>query len=394
MINAIVGRPRTGKSYEAVRYHIIPTVLKDKRKIVTNIPVNLDYVAKVHGQEVADLIHIVEVNFGDYKNLRPFSHEDHFLEFDTWKNENGQGVFFVIDEVHLTVPKSGTRPQLLEYYSLHGHYGHDHLILTQNARKIHNDLKDMTEIVWRTSKLSAFGQDDSYLRKTHHGFDNLRSIPVHTETRQYDKEWFPYYKSHTLSKTDVFEATAQEVKANMIPYKKTIFCMIVFPILFLCTQLYGAVFPDDDVKKPESISTKPIVNNSTLKPINESTVLLPATNTVKKVSVPKVVESVNDRMLREQKASSKKHHPFHKVQLHIDGFYEDTSKNVKNVYFSASSNGQKLFNISMKDLILAGYMVRVLGPCIIKIEYFDYSDFLVCDVPTIGVDSGQLAITN
>ena len=96
MINAIVGRPGGGKTYEAVRYHILPTLLNDKRKVITNIPINKEYIAKIHGQEYADLVEVIEGNLHDYGMVRPFAVTQDFTKHKDWKNEKGQGVYFVV----------------------------------------------------------------------------------------------------------------------------------------------------------------------------------------------------------------------------------------------------------------------------------------------------------
>jgi zona occludens toxin len=92
MINAIFGRPGGGKSYEAVKYIILPSILKDKRKVVTNIPVQLDYIEKVHGDEAADLVTVVEGAFSEFGEVRPFAHPQDYLQYKDWRNEKGQGV--------------------------------------------------------------------------------------------------------------------------------------------------------------------------------------------------------------------------------------------------------------------------------------------------------------
>ncbi|MFB9215678.1 zonular occludens toxin domain-containing protein, partial [Vibrio sinaloensis] len=56
MIFGLAGRPRSGKSYEAVVYHIIPAV-KEGRKVITNIPLNIDKFKKIFGDK-ADLIEV------------------------------------------------------------------------------------------------------------------------------------------------------------------------------------------------------------------------------------------------------------------------------------------------------------------------------------------------
>lgn len=406
MINGIVGRPRTGKSYEATRYHIVPTILNDRRLVITNIPINKEYIEKVHGKQYADLVVVVDGQFSEYGKVKPFAHEQDFLKYKDWKNEKGQGALFVIDEVHLCCGSRNARPELLEYYSLHGHYGHDHLILTQNARKIHRDLKDMTEIVWRTTKLSAFGKDETYLQNTHHGFDNL-SNSVHQEERRYDPEWFPYYKSHTQSETSVIEATSKQVKAVLNPYKKISLTLIglgLLVIIFLGVRL----FTDDPEKSVKQLMDEQLQKNGKIVlPQNstDSDTKTPVIQNPKPVKSQQIEEkytdkddsklklNVNEKVKGELAKMSKNYHPFYKVQLHVSGYSSDTGRN-QTYYFSASSNGQELFEITLKDLLLAGYSVQIFGECIVEIVYFEYRDFLTCDVPTMGVSSLASANSN
>jgi hypothetical protein len=101
--------------------------------------------------------------------------------------------------------------------------------------------------------------------------------------------------------------------------------------------------------------------------------------------------TVNEIEFETIKELSKQYHPFYKVSLHVAGHSSSTQYNLK-YYISASSNGQELFNLTMKDLMLAGYTVQVFGECIIEIKYHKYRDFLVCDVPTVG--AGQIASNN
>lgn len=398
MINAIVGRPRSGKSYEAVRYHIIPAILENKRLVVTNIPVNKEYIEKVHGKEYADLIIIVDGEFHEYGQCRPFSEAKHFLEYDEWKNEKGQGAFFVIDETHLCIGRDATK-EVLEYLSMHGHYGHDILVLTQNARKLHRDLKDMIEICWRTVKMSAFGNDDQYIKKTHHGVDNTRES-VHTEERSYDPEYFTYYTSHTQSKGSVFEAVAKDVKGQINPTAKWARRLIIFGVIFTVWSVYSAVTGSGT--KTDSVETKTVekaqvevekpkceteldcfkqLNAAVPVDKNEPEQITPKPA----IAAPNEVKTINQLEYEEREARSKKYHPYHKVNLHLDGWQQ--TKETKIIYFAASVNGQKVFRIPHHDLYLAGYDVSFVTECLVEITYFEYSEYITCDVPQIGVTS-------
>lgn len=396
MINLIVGRPRSGKTYESTRYHILPAVLEDKRRVVTNVTINKEYIEKVHGREYSDLITIIEGCFDSYGQTRPFSSEEDFLKFDDWKNKKGQGVLFVIDEAHLSIGRNA-RPAVLEYLSMHGHYGHDILLLTQNARKLNKDLKDMVEIVWRTVKQSAFGKDDMYFRKTHHGVENIRES-VHTEERYYDPQYFNYYKSHTQSTGSVLEAVAHDVKGKINPTSKWSMRIAIIGIaitLFSVYQAVGEIKSTGENEQPKSIDVNqtPNESNNTTSPKTklekfqqENDIDVAGSRVTAEISRKEDV-SKNQAEETKKRDRSMQYHPYHKVLLHVEGQYQDSVTKSFNVYFSASVNGQKVFNLQLSDLFLAGYSVIVLSDCLVEISYYEYLDYLTCDVPQIMVSS-------
>ncbi|WP_274884805.1 zonular occludens toxin domain-containing protein [Vibrio harveyi] len=163
MIYAISGRPGGGKTYEAVAYHIIPAI-KDGRKVITNITLNIDWFVKIFGVEVRELIKIVDGRLTDFGSTsRPFSQIEDYS--DEWRNENGQGPLYVVDEAHMSLPSRGLPAPILEWYSIHRHYGVDIILLTQNLRKLHRDIKDMVEVTYRCTKNTAMGSDKSYTKK-------------------------------------------------------------------------------------------------------------------------------------------------------------------------------------------------------------------------------------
>ncbi|HHX8453039.1 TPA: zonular occludens toxin domain-containing protein [Vibrio diabolicus] len=111
MIYAIVGRPGGGKTYEAVAYHIIPAI-KDGRKVITNITLNIDWFVKVFGEDVRELIKIVDGRLTDFGSTsRPFSQIEDYS--DEWRNEKGQGPLYVVDEAHMSLPSRGLAAPIL-----------------------------------------------------------------------------------------------------------------------------------------------------------------------------------------------------------------------------------------------------------------------------------------
>ncbi len=147
MIYAICGRPRSGKSYESVVFHIIPAV-KSGRKVITNVTLNLDWFVKVFGEQVKELIQVVDGQLNEYGRLdRPFSQFEHYQ--DEWRDENNRGPLFIVDEAHMVLPNKQLDSKILEFYSLHGHYGIDIILLTQDLRKIQYNKKLRNVIIAR-----------------------------------------------------------------------------------------------------------------------------------------------------------------------------------------------------------------------------------------------------
>ena len=115
MIHGISGKTGGGKSYEAVARHIIPVITKQKRKVVTNLPLNIEHFCSVYGDYCKDLIEVVDGQFHNYAGQRPFSKAEHYLQYEDWQNEDGQRVYFFIDECHLALPQGSTEKEVKEF---------------------------------------------------------------------------------------------------------------------------------------------------------------------------------------------------------------------------------------------------------------------------------------
>lgn len=401
MINGISGKPGGGKSYEAVLNHIIPA-LKDGRRVVTNLPLQIDHFVAVYGESVRDLIILVEYDFHDYGNQKPFSRIEDWLQHQDWKNDKGQGVLFVVDEAHLSLPSRMQKnsgidiTKVLEFLSMHRHYGFDILLITQNFKKVHADIRDMVQLVYRCIKKSMFGQDDAYIIKVHEG---CTSQVVNTDEREYQSFVFKFYKSHTKSESQIVEATTRDVK----PWYKTglmkLSYFVLFVAILLIINVARMVFSDDEkhvvkdapvkkeivthnTNKPDPNVNNFHQNNSQIiheKPVPSEDLLLE--ETIQKKDLP----SLSQQTLEYQKMikDSENYHPFHQVTLTISGYAEDL--NFKLFYFSAQQNGQHIFSMTSKDLLLAGYSVQVISSCLISLRYFKYQKYITCTKQNVGV---------
>lgn len=380
MINGLSGRPGAGKTYEAVVTHILPA-LKQGRKVVINIPLNIEWFVGVLGEPVRDLIELVDGGFHNYGQSRYFSKAQDFLKYDTWRNAANQGVYFFVDEAHLAMPQGSTDRDLKEYMSMHRHYGHDIMLITQNFRKVDRDIKDMVQNCYYCTKLSFLGKDEKYIVKVADGVS--RNI-ITTHEREYDAKFFPAYQSHTKSTGSVTEATTVDVRKWYQQW--TTKGAVIFIIIAIVILIANVTRDKPDHQKKALETLENLRNKGT----NAVPTSIDNTAPVQSNSLP--VQQRTERIEKPDK--SKGSHPFSNVDLHISGWYQDFDRKgrfKKTFYFAVSRNGQYLSEVTNTDLALAGYNVQIMADCVAKISYGEaYERFLMCDTPTAVVTgSGQ-----
>lgn len=370
-INAISGRPGSGKTYEAVIRHILPA-LQDKRMVITNIPLNVEWFCNFVGPHCKDLIVLIHGGFHEYGGKRYFSEAEHFLRYQDWRNDKNQGVFFVVDECHLAMPRTSaadgttTSLALREYLSMHRHYGHDVLLLSQNFRKVNRDIVDMVQTCYFTIKLSFLGKDDEYVCKAADGV--TRNI-VTTHRRAYEKKYFGAYHSHTKSQGSVQEARTVDIP----PWHKRWYNIgaVFMGIIFLA--LVTAMLSRNKADQNEQ-------SNRSSQSVEQQQVVSAQPKTAQPI------QSAQSKPIAKPEQNEPAKHPYFGLQLHIVGKYEDMNqygKFQKIIWLSVSRNGQVLSEINHGDLALAGYQFTVLNDCMMDLRYGDkYQQYVFCDTPT------------
>lgn len=378
MIHGISGKTGGGKSYEAVVRHIIPTVTEHKRKVVTNLPLNIEHFCAVYGDYCRDLIEVVDGEFHNYGGQRPFSKKEHYLQFEDWKNEAGNRVYFFIDECHLALPQSGTDKEVKQFFDMHRHYGFDIMLITQNFRKVDRDIRDLIANHYRAIKKSMMGQDDKYILKVHDGSSATNATVVATHEREYEKKYFKFYQSHTKSDQSIKEAAPSDIQKwydNWFVKGSLIFFVVAIFLMYLGFKKQS----DKKTQDKAQVTQQNSIGSGS--PVQTIAPTLPPEFLAQQAEAKKIIE----QQKKEEEAEQKKH-PFHKVGLHIVGWgeYMELNRLTKNYYLSASQNGQHIFDLSLRDLVLAGYSVVVRSSCVIEITYRKYHDFLTCDAPKVG----------
>ncbi|WP_323948280.1 zonular occludens toxin domain-containing protein [Aeromonas hydrophila] len=363
-INIIVGRPGSGKSFEAVAYHLIPAI-ESGRRVVTNLPLHLDHFVAVYGSDVLDLIEVVADDFSkDLGVIKAFSTPSYFTS-DEWRDDKGRGPLFIIDECHFQYPKTGRGKKAsddiadcLEYFSMHRHYGHDILLMTQSLGKLNRDLRDMIEVQYSVSKHTALGSQKSYTRKTLDGA-GVRPAVTFTGVRTYDAKYYPFYKSHTQSEGDVKEAMAGDVSPIWKRWWLWLSVPLVVAGLWFSVSSMGGILGGG-----ERSSGAKAASSSSVQPMPTTPAAVPP------MPVPK----------REKPQG-----PFDHFDISITGFadltYKDNTGQLHpqiEYYLQARSKNSYTFDMKLSDLLMAGYQVDALGPCLIRLEYKEQERFLYC----------------
>lgn len=387
MINGLSGRPGSGKSYEAVIRHIMPALLKH-RKVVTNIPLNVDWFCSVVGEHCRDLIVQIEGGFHNYGGKRYFSDAEHFLRYQDWRNEENQGVFFVVDECHLCMPRAAgagedrvsTQQELKEYLSMHRHYGHDILLLSQNFRKVDRDVVDMIQNCYFTIKKSFLGQDDKYICKVADGVS--RNI-VATHEREYEPKYFAAYQSHTKSVGSVTEAKTVDVK----PWWQNKFFGMAAALSIALVALLSLL--SSQIEESKHRKAEILAKNTLVKPAPAPAIQQP------QQAQPAAPVPQSKPATKPDEGPQPKKHPLDGLQMHLTATAEDWTRHgryQKTIYVAVSRNGQMLKEITAADLALAGYHWTLLNDCMLEIKYNDvYQDWIFCDAPTQEVQFAKTA---
>jgi len=363
MINMIVGSIGSGKSYEAVVYHVIPA-LQEGRKIKTNLPLNIEFLKTVYD----NVEQLIEVVVPTTLNPVPFQSIDDYK--DDWRHpENNQGVLFIIDECHKALFKGRTNQQVEEYYAESRHAGHDHLLITQSSRKVSANIVDMVQLIYRVRKNTALGSANSYVRKVQ---DGNRGEVVNTTVRKYQAKYFKYYQSHTQSNKSVMEANAKDIKPIWQHWTVYMFALLLIPISYMVFSGKLNLFKNGNLAHAAEAKT----------------ISIPAAPQPKYMQVLSV-KSPEPSIAPEpkQQLPSDNIHPYYKVSLHVGGVVFNQAKEL--ILFYASQNMQHVFTLTNDELTKAGYKITLLSECSVHISYQEtgYDDYITCNNPSQAIAS-------
>lgn len=367
MIFMLMGRPGGGKSYEAVRYHIIPAI-KEGRKIVTNMPLNLLHFRLIYG-DAADLIEIVTPS---KNNPVPFST---MVDYgDTWYHpETGVGPLYVIDECHKPLRRGKTRQDVEEWFAEHRHSKSDVLLISQYHRKLDLNICDLIDVVYSVGKTSAFGSQESYVRHTKTG---IRGTTLNTDVRSYDPAYYPFYRSHTASTSFGKEAVVKDIKPIWKKWQFVGAALFLVAGVIMLIFAVPKMFAQPDIIPSVSLNPEP----DTFSALSSQFDSFAQLNDPDQVNTGSTLPATPGAIPQSQP-----HHPFSEFQLRLSGYVNAPSGRI--IVFRALQNGQSAFMLTDKDLIDAGYELDLRGECLVHVQHQRYTAYITCGAPSQSIQA-------
>jgi len=242
------GMPRSGKSYCAIKDHLIPALQKGRKCYVRIDGLDYSKISELSGRTIQELeVLLYPLSEENCENLQN-------IEFD-------KDSFLLIDEAQNYWPtqRKPLDSRMMKWVAEHGHHGFDVLLMGQLAKDVHSAWVNRVNRKIQFIKKDVVGKPNHYKWIMFHGSPdargNVRFREVSRGDAEYDKKYFGSYKSHSDG-TENTETYADD-RANVFKspvFRKWIPFYLVAVVFGLGYIIY--FFSGGAVKKPEKAPTE------------------------------------------------------------------------------------------------------------------------------------------
>lgn len=208
------GVPRAGKSYDAVKNHILPTLKKRRRVFARLNGLNHTLIAEYLGMtldEVQSLLTLVDTK--DVKTM--FACVKHPDTGQWCIPDEFKDALVVIDEVHefYVAERLPLTDAIENFWALLGQNGGDAVIMTQWINRVHQAVRARIERKNVFQKLTAVGLKNRYRVTYFHTTSPGKYERVGGKTEKYDSKIYPLYHGYAVGSenTEVYEEGATNV---------------------------------------------------------------------------------------------------------------------------------------------------------------------------------------
>lgn len=230
------GLPGSGKSYEALVKHIIPSLEKGRKVYARLNGFNYEKVSELTGKTVQELESL-------YTEI---TEEQVHTVYDIVENDS----LLVLDELQNFFPSGRQKlsDEMTRFIAEHRHRGMDIVCMGQALADVHTTWKRRTERKISFLKLSMVGMDSKYKWEMYQGSINgvkgdVVFKKIKSGVEKYDSKYFGSYLSHQLT-TDNTEVYSDD-RVNVFKSKQFYFylpvfiCFLIFAIYYLTSFFNG-----------------------------------------------------------------------------------------------------------------------------------------------------------
>jgi len=232
------GLPGSGKSYEALVKHIIPSLEKGRKVYARLNGFNYEKVSELTGKTVQELESL-------YTEI---AEEQVHTVYEIVEND----CLLVLDELQNFFPagRSKMSDKMTQFIAEHRHKGIDIICMGQALADCHLTWKRRIERKITFLKMSMVGMDHKYRWEMYQGSINgakgdITFKKVKSGTEKYDSKYFGSYLSHQLTtdNTDVYSDDRVNIfkSKHFKLYLPIFFCIVVYAIYYLVGFFTGDV---------------------------------------------------------------------------------------------------------------------------------------------------------
>lgn len=247
------GMPRSGKSYDSVKNHIL-VALKAGRKVYARVNgLDHDRIAaylSLPADSVRELL--ILVSTAQVRTLF-LAYRDLTTEDQEWRiADELKNALFVIDECHefYVASRDSINPAVEQFFALCGQNGMDGLLMSQWYRRLHSSVRARIERKNVFQKLTAVGMTGKYNVTRFHTLSPDRFEKIGTETYSYDPLIFPLYKGYADGADNVGVYTAG---GRTVWHKIGRYAVFVLPLVGVGIYVFTGFFgPHSGLAKSSS----------------------------------------------------------------------------------------------------------------------------------------------